>query len=193
MGPDYDFGASPILRTLPDGHRMLVAGQKSGMVWGHDPDREGTLVWKTPLVQKLALGIIRFGGAADDQNAYFGISTGGLAALNIATGEKKWFTPIPGPSAPGPRGETSAVTVIPGVVFSGSNEGMLRAFSTDDGHVLWDFNMVRDYQTVNGVPAKGGSIGAPGPTVAGGLLFIGSGYVFAAGIPGNALLVFSPQ
>jgi polyvinyl alcohol dehydrogenase (cytochrome) len=193
MGPDYDFGASPILRSLPDGHRMLVAGQKSGMVWGHDPDREGTVAWQTPLVQKLALGIIRFGGAADDQNAYFGISTGGLAALNIATGEKKWFTPIPGPAKPGPRGETSAVTVMPGVVFSGSSEGMLRAFSTDDGHLLWDFNMVRDYQTVNGVPAKGGSMGQPGPTVAGGMLFVGSGYIFTAGTPGNALLVFSPQ
>ncbi|MBZ5660304.1 MAG: PQQ-binding-like beta-propeller repeat protein [Acidobacteriia bacterium] len=193
MGPDYDFGASPILKSLPDGHRMLVAGQKSGMVWGHDPDREGTVAWKTPLVPKLALGIIRFGGAADDQNAYFGVSTGGLAAVRIDTGEKKWFTPIPGPSKPGPRGETSAVTVMPGVVFSGSSEGILRAFSTDDGRLLWDFNMVRDYQTVNGVPAKGGSMGQPGPTVAGGLLFAGSGYVFGAGTPGNALLVFSPQ
>jgi len=58
---------------------------------------------------------------------------------------------------------------------------------------LWDFNMIRDYQTVNGVPAKGGSMAAPGPTVADGKLFVGSGYVFGAGTPGNALLVFSPQ
>ncbi len=72
IGPDYDFGASPILRTLPNGRRILVAGQKSGMVWGHDPDRDGTVVWKAQLVKKLALGMITFGGAADDQNAYFG-------------------------------------------------------------------------------------------------------------------------
>ena len=93
IGPDYDFGASPILRTLPNGHRILVAGQKSGMVWGHDPDREGTVVWKAQLVKKLALGMITFGGAADDQNAYFGLRTGGVAAVRMDTGEQKWFTP----------------------------------------------------------------------------------------------------
>jgi polyvinyl alcohol dehydrogenase (cytochrome) len=82
---------------------------------------------------------------------------------------------------------------MPGVIFSGSWEGILRAFSTDDGRLLWDYNMLQDYKTVNGVPAKGGSMGAPGPTVAGGMLFVGSGYVFGAGKPGNTLLVFSPQ
>src|ERR1700676_5561670 len=75
LGPDFDFGSSPILRTLPNGKRILVAGQKSGMVWGHDPDREGTVVWKAQLVKKLALGMITFGGAADEQNASFGLRT----------------------------------------------------------------------------------------------------------------------
>jgi polyvinyl alcohol dehydrogenase (cytochrome) len=193
IGPDFDFGASPILRNLPDGHRMLVAGQKSGMVWGHDPDREGTVIWKAQLVKKLALGMITFGGAADEQNAYFGLRTGGVAAVSLDKGEQKWFTPIAGPSAPGPRGENAALTAIPGAIFSGGWDGMLRAFSTTDGKLLWDFNMIRDYQTVNKVPAKGGSMAAPGPTVADGKLFVGSGYVFGAGTPGNALLVFSPQ
>jgi polyvinyl alcohol dehydrogenase (cytochrome) len=193
IGPDYDFGASPILRTLPNGHRILVAGQKSGMVWGHDPDREGTVVWKAQLVKKLALGMITFGGAADDQNAYFGLRTGGVAAVRMDTGEQKWFTPIPPPPGPGPKGETAAITAIPGAIFSGGWDGMLRAFSTADGHQLWEYNMVRDYDTVNHVPAKGGSMAAPGPTVAGGMLFVGSGYVFGAGTPGNALLVFSAQ
>ncbi len=70
---------------------------------------------------------------------------------------------------------------------------MLRAFSTEDGHLLWEYNMVRDYDTVNHVQAKGGSMAAAGPTVAGGMLFVGSGYVFGAGTSGNALLVFAPQ
>ena len=100
LGPDFDFGSSPILRTLPGGKRILVAGQKSGMVWGHDPDREGTLVWKQQLVPKLALGMITFGGAADDQNAYFGLRTGGVAAVQLDTGDKKWFTPITPPPVP---------------------------------------------------------------------------------------------
>ena len=95
MGPDYDFGSSPILRTLPSGRRILVAGQKSGIVWAHDPDKQGAVVWKLQLVDKLARGVITFGGAADDQKAYFGLSTGGIVAVQLATGEKKWFTPIP--------------------------------------------------------------------------------------------------
>lgn len=193
IGPDYDFGASPILRSLPNGKRVLVAGQKSGMVWGHDPDRDGTVVWKAQLVKKLALGMITFGGAADDQNAYFGLRTGGVAAVRMDTGEQKWFTPIAPAPGPGPKGETAAITAIPGAIFSGGWDGMLRAFSTDDGHLLWEYNMLRDYETVNHVPAKGGSMAAAGPTVAGGMLFVGSGYVFTTGIPGNALLVFAAQ
>src|SRR5262249_37291787 len=69
LGPDFDFGASPILRTLPGGQRILVAGQKSGIVWGHDPDKQGAVLWKNQLVEKVAIGIITFGGAADEQNA----------------------------------------------------------------------------------------------------------------------------
>lgn len=195
IGPDYDFGASPILRMLPNGRRILVAAQKSGMVWAHDPDKQGAVVWNTQLVDKLALGMMTFGGAADDQTAYFGLRTGGIAAVELATGKKKWFTPIDqNPQSQAPRnGETGATTVIPGVVFSGGWDGTVRAFSTDDGHPLWQFNTLQDFKTVNGVAAKGGSMGAPGPVIAGGMVFVGSGYVFGAGIPGNVLLAFAPE
>jgi polyvinyl alcohol dehydrogenase (cytochrome) len=192
MGPDYDFGASPILRNLPNGRRILVAGQKSGMVWGHDPDRKGAVVWKTQLPDKLALGEITFGGAADDKYAYFGVSSLGVAAVDLATGEKKWVAPI---KAAGPRlGIGAAMTVIPGAVFGGGYDGILRAFSTVNGELLWQFNMLRDFTTVNGVAAKGGSMGGPGPTIGSGILLVGSGYTFGErGTPGNALLAFSVQ
>jgi hypothetical protein len=36
-------------------------------------------------------------------------------------------------------------------------------------------------------------MGAPGPVIAGGMVFVGSGYVFGAGIPGNVLLAFAPE
>ena len=193
MGPDYDFGASPILRTLPDGHRILVAGQKSGMVWAHDPDRQGAVVWTAQLVDKLALGMITFGGAADQQTAYFGLRTSAIAAVELTTGKKKWSTPIEPPQTQGPRGETAAVTAIPGVVFSGGWDGVLRAFDTGDGRLLWQYNTLHDFTTVNGEAAKGGSMGGPGPVIAGGMVFVGSGYVFPAGTPGNVLLAFSPQ
>ena len=192
IGPDYDFGASPILRTLPNGHRILVAGQKSGIVWGHDPDRNGAVVWKAQLPEKLALGEITFGGAADDRYAYFGVSSAGVAAVDLATGEKKWLAPI---KAAGPRlGIGAALTVIPGIVFGGGYDGLLRAFQTSNGERLWQFNMLEEFKTVNGVTAKGGSMGQAGPVIAGGTLFVGSGYIFGArGTPGNVLLAFSVE
>ena len=70
----------------------------------------------------------------------------------------------------------------------------MRAFSTEDGHILWEYNTVNEYSTGNGVAAKGGSMGAPGPTVAGGMLFVGTGYIgVMGGMPGNALLAFSVE
>ena len=192
IGPDYDFGASPILRALPNGHRILVAGQKSGVVWGHDPDRNGAVIWKVQLPEKLALGEITFGGAADDKYAYFGVSSAGVAAIDLATGEKKWLAPI---QAAGPRlGIGAALTVIPGVVFGGGYDGLLRAFQTSNGERLWQFNMLEEFKTVNGISAKGGSMGQAGPVIAGGTLFVGSGYIFGArGTPGNVLLAFSVE
>jgi len=192
MGPDYDFGDSPILRNLPNGRRILVAGQKSGMVWGHDPDQKGAVVWKTQLPEKLALGEITFGGAADDHYAYFGVSSLGVAAVDLVTGERKWVAPL---KAAGPRlGIGAAISVIPGAVFGGGYDGILRAFSTANGELLWQFNMRRDYQTVNDVAAQGGSMGSAGPTIAGGILFAPSGYIFGErGTPGNVLLAFTVE
>lgn len=80
---------------------------------------------------------------------------------------------------------------MPGVVFAGSQDGTLRAYASGTGGIIWTFNMLQDFRTVNGVPARGGSMGAPGPTVAGGLLFVGSGYVgLGNGSPGNVMLAF---
>jgi polyvinyl alcohol dehydrogenase (cytochrome) len=89
---------------------------------------------------------------------------------------------------------SAAATAIPGVVFVGGWDGTLHALSTKDGRKLWEFPTARKFATVNKVEAKGGSFGATGPTIAGGMLFIGSGYgVFGDDIPGNVLLAFSIQ
>jgi len=89
--------------------------------------------------------------------------------------------------------QPAAVTAIPGVVFSGSVDGHFRAFTTEDGKVLWDFDTARDYQTVNGVRAKGGSLDGAGPVIAGGMIFVNSGYARNGGIAGNVLLAFAPE
>ena len=190
LGPDYDFGAPPILRPLPGSRSILIAAQKSGVVWGHDPDRKGEVVWKIQVPKQMALGEITFGGAADDRLAYFGVRSGGIGAIDIGTGKLRWFTPLPGRQSGG--GQTAALTLIPGVVFSGGWDGMLRAFSTEDGRPLWAFDTKREFVTVNGEPAHGGAMGSAGPTIAGGMLFVGSGYVFGGvSSPGNVLLAFS--
>ena len=88
----------------------------------------------------------------------------------------------------------SPVTVIPGVAFSGSMDGHLRAYDAADGKIIWDYNTMIEYETVNGVKAKGGSLGGgSGPVIAGGMLFLNSGYGALAGIPGNVLLAFSKE
>ena len=79
---------------------------------------------------------------------------------------------------------------MPGVVFSGSMDGHLRAFSTEDGTLLWDFDTEKSFETVNGVPATGGSLDGAGAVLAGGMLFVNSGYPRFGGTPGNVLLAF---
>jgi polyvinyl alcohol dehydrogenase (cytochrome) len=197
LGPDHDFGSPPILKTLANGRSILVAGQKSGNVWAHDPDRKGEVLWKTALVNntKEFGGKIVWGGAADDQNAYFGLGPGGIAAVQLRDGERKWFTPLtPAPALAAHPGQEGPLSAISGIVFSGGWDGVLRALSASTGGVVWEYDTIQEYKTVNGVPGKGGSMGAAGPTVAGAFLFVPSGYIGVRnGIPGNVLLAFSVQ
>jgi polyvinyl alcohol dehydrogenase (cytochrome) len=202
LGPDYDFSASPALAT--SGTRdLLVLPQKSGMTYALDPDQQGTLVWQHRIGQGSGRGG-QWGGAVDDRQAYFGVgdsttsAPGGMVAVTLATGERAWHTPAektlcgaPGRDCNAAQG--AAVTAIPGAVLSGSYDGGLRAYAADDGSLLWQFDTNRAFVTVNGVTANGGSMDGPGPTVAGGLLFVNSGYGGIAGRPGNVLLVFGVE
>ena len=191
-GPDYDFGSSPILKTLPNGSSILIAGQKSGIIWAHDPDRKGAVVWKTSVFTKTPTseGQITFGGAADDRTSFFGLKSGGIVALGNTNGERRWFTAVQTEEGRG-SGEDAAVSLIAGVVFSGGRDGVLRALSTGEGKILWQFDMQRDFKTVNGVPANGGAMGSAGPTIVNGMVFAGSGYTGPqAGKNGNVLVAF---
>jgi polyvinyl alcohol dehydrogenase (cytochrome) len=211
VGPDFDFGSSPILKNLGNGHRVLLAGQKSGVVYALDPDDGGKELWQLRVGAGGGLGGIEWGMAADSTNLYAAISdvpsslspvppgsagppAGGLSAIDIRTGKLAWKTMPPKPACEGQpgcsAGQLAAVTVIPGVVFSGSMDGHLRAYSTKDGSILWDFDTVPVVPTVNGVKAHGGSMSGSGPTVSGRMLFVTSGFTGTAGMPGNLLLGF---
>ncbi|MGI8743519.1 MAG: PQQ-binding-like beta-propeller repeat protein [Bryobacteraceae bacterium] len=205
QGPDIDIGSSPILRTV-NGKDVLVVGQKSGVVHGLDPDKQGDILWEVRIGKGGALGGIMWGSAADEKTVYVPLSDwgvkaadgslagGGLFALNMGTGEKVWYAP-PAKPACGTKAscapaQMAPATVIPGVVFSGSMDGHLRAYATSDGGVLWDFDTLREFDTVNGIAAKGGSLNATGPTIANGMLFVNSGYAALGGMAGNVLLAF---
>jgi len=196
IGPDYDFGASPILKTIAGGRRLVITVAKSGVVWAMDPDRGGAVVWKTPPPKTAPgpEGEIVWGGAADERHVYVGLTSGGVAAYHLATGEPAWTTPL-APAAPTRRaGQSGAVTVTPGMVFSGGWDGVLRALEADSGRVVWQYDTLREFETVNRLPGRGGSMGAPGPTVAGGMVFVGSGYIGVRnGTPGNVLLAFGVE
>lgn len=211
-GPDLDFASPPILVALPNGKRALVAGQKSGVVHAIDPDQQGEVLWQVRIGQGGTMGGVQWGSAADQANVYVALSDigritlpyslntdadpkrgGGIFALNLATGKQVWYTPPPGCGEKKrcSPAQSAAVTAIPGVAFSGSVDGHLRAYSARDGAILWDFDTIRSYETVNGVDARGGSLDGPGPAIAGGMLFVNSGYPTAGGMPGNVLLAFS--
>ena len=216
-GPDFDFGSSALLVKTAGGRDVLVAGQKSGVVYGLDPADGGRILWQTRVGAGGTNGGVQWGMASDGQRVYAAVSDvgrqagsiggaaglgnaplsptqgGGLTALNVLDGAKVWVAPGT-PCAPPRPGcspaQPAAVTVIPGVVFSGAMDGHLRAFSTADGKLLWDVDTAKTYTTVNGVPGTGGSLDGAGPVVANGMLFVNSGYPRFGGMPGNVLLAF---
>jgi len=216
-GPDADFGQPPILVSLPNGKRALVLGQKSGVAHAIDPDQRGEVLWQRRLGKGGALGGFQWGSAADSDQMYAALSDvvfhvvtnpndpdgstmeldpakgGGLFALRLQTGELAWNAVPPGC---GTRtkcspAQSGAVTAIPGVVFSGSVDGHLRAYRSDTGEIIWDFDTAREYDAVNGGKARGGSLDAGGPAVVGGMVYVNSGYGNLGGMPGNVLLAFS--
>ncbi len=211
-GPDHDFGMSPLIVTRADGKEILVVGQKSGVVFALDPDAGGARLWSTRVGKGSALGGIHWGMAADNRLVYAANSdraaivapdtvsmpsSPGLYALDLVTGQSVWKVPAAADTCTGRQGcfaaNSAAPTVIPGAVFAGGLDGHIRAHATSDGRVLWDFDTVREYETVNGVAGRGGAIDGPGPVIANGFVYVNSGYGTFGQMPGNVLLAFSAR
>jgi polyvinyl alcohol dehydrogenase (cytochrome) len=203
-GPDYDFGATPILHTLKGGKQVLLAGQKSSQVYALDPDSKGAVIWEKRISQGGPLGGVEFGPAADADNFYVAISdifvrgqpARGLYAFRIADGEQVWATPSPvvtcawkGPFCSGALSQ--AVSAMPGVVFAGAMDGHFRAYDAGSGKIVWDVDTALPVKSVSGREARGGVMDGAGPTLAGGMVYVNSGYQGRSGTPGVVLMAFS--
>jgi polyvinyl alcohol dehydrogenase (cytochrome) len=217
LGPDADFDTPAMLLALPRHRSLLVAGEKSGLITAVDPGAAGKIVWQrnlahegqTPagaiLRDREQLGVV-YGMAADDSHVYAAIADPGadkghiplgLYALDIADGKIAWHTPgAPVPSCSwGEQGCTgaqhTAVTAMPGAVFAGSANGHMIGYAANDGRVIWDFDTARPYKAVNGVIAQGGSVEGVSSVLAGGTLFVASGYATFGGGVGDSLIAFT--
>ncbi len=202
------------------GKPTVFFGDSSGYYYALDGET-GKQLWN--LRQSRAgkggtVGGIEWGVASDGRNLYAALSDidfqvtmlpgtgnreykldpdkgGGIFAFRVDNGERVWQAAPPGcggKPACSPA-QSSAVTGIPGAVFSGSLDGHLRAYATETGKIIWDYDTVREFKTVNGIPGHGGAIDVAGPVVANGMVYAVSGYPARGALPGNVLIAFSAE
>ena len=215
LGPDYDFGATPVMAKTKAGKDVLIAGQKSGIVYGLNPDT-GEVLWKTTLGAGSALGGVEWGIGADDTRVYVPISDLGLLffarpgapqgkpgvyALDPANGNVLWSAPAPkapcvyasdkGRPSRCANAQSAAPAIIPGVVFEGGLDGWFRAYDSATGKVIWEVSTTAEkYDTLNGIKGQpGGGIDGMGPTVAHGMVYVVSGNNGAARVGSNGVNV----
>lgn len=202
---DWDFASTPNLFRI-GGRTVVGIGEKSGVYRTFDA-ATGKLLWSkaltpNPNVQGGSAGIM-WGASYDGQSLYVATwfaNPGTLYALDPATGAIKWQTPSPanGCSTGGAVGQscvpgfTPAVTSSPGLVFEGSADGKMYAFSSATGQVLWTYDTVHQFQGVNGAPGFGESIsGLGGAVVVNGMVYVQSGYYpISASNEGTVLIAF---
>ncbi len=203
-GPDVDFGAPPILIEQA-GQRILVAGQKSGDVYGIDPN-DGALIWQEKIGRGGNQGGMHFGMAAIGDTVFVPIADytdeslsaadarPGVYAVNAFTGKRLWSHPAPdkcGDRVDCDPGISAAISAIDGAVLAGHMDGFLRAYDTRNGELLWEFDATQKFTTTTGTQASGGSFGgATAPVAHDGMLFLNSGYGIYFHMPGNVLIAF---
>jgi len=213
-GPDWDLSASVLLMRKADGRDLIIAGQKSGVVYALDANRQGAIVWRTAVGRGGIQGGVHFGMAAHGNRIYVPISDmrdtsvspsqpldpkfparPGLHALDLTGGQIIWSA-LAANRCSDPScdpGISAAVTAVPGVIFAGHLDGRFRAYDSTSGAVLFEYNTHQDFKTVSGDLAQGGSISGAGPAVRDGYVVLNSGYGFAYHMPGHVLLVFAAR
>ncbi|MFK7977036.1 MAG: PQQ-binding-like beta-propeller repeat protein [Halioglobus sp.] len=209
-GPDYDFGAAVIIATNSAGKDIVIAGQKSGDVFGLDPDKGGAVIWHQKLGRGGIQGGVHFGMTVDGDTLYVpmsdfdggprwpGVAKPGMFALDITTGKQHWYTPAQDNVCKGREdcqpGLSAAASSLPGGVVAGAMDGRVRAYDEKSGKVVWDFDTAVAFKTLSGVEANGGSLGGgSGPVFDGDMLYLNTGYGIYFHMPGNVLLAFERE
>jgi polyvinyl alcohol dehydrogenase (cytochrome) len=211
---DYDFGAGVVIGKRRDGRDILLAGQKSGDLWGIDPDAQGKVLWRQTFGMGTPLGGIHWGLAIDDERVFAPINDPhlpvagyvpqpGMNAVEIETGKVAWSKPVQPDCRNGRQerfplcgeryGLSAAPLVIDKSVVAGALDGRIFIYDARNGDIVWQYDTLRDFTTLNGVEGKGGSIDSQSVFAGAGMLFIGSGYGQFSQAPGNVLLAFRPK
>jgi len=211
---DYDFGAGVVIGKRRNGHDILIAGQKSGDLWGLDPDAQGKVLWRHTFGMGTPLGGIHWGLAIDDERVFAPINDPALPvagyvpqpamnAVAIETGKVLWSKPVQPDCANGRQerfalcgeryGLSASPLVIDKSVVAGAVDGRLYIYAAASGDIVWQYDTLRDFPTLNGVEGKGGSIESHSVFAGAGMLFVGSGYGQFSQAPGNVLLAFRPK
>ena len=203
-GPDVDFAAA-MVHVKVDGKEILVGAQKSGDVYGIDPNTT-EVIWNQKPGRGGNQGGINFGLAAEGDTVFVPVADyddgllpiedarPGLYAFNAFTGEQLWSNltaNVCGARKDCDPGISAPVTAIPGIVFAGHLDSRLRAYDSSSGKVIWEYDTYQEVTTISGEVAHGGSIsGATGPLIANGKVYANSGYGIYFHTPGNVLMVF---
>ena len=82
---------------------------------------------------------------------------------------------------------------VDGAVITAGLDGRLFVFDSKTGEVIFKYDTVQDYDTVNGVEGYGGSIDSHSIAAGSGMVFVGSGYGSFRQVAGNPLLAFRPK
>lgn len=211
---DYDFGAGVVIGKRRDGRDILVAGQKSGDLWGLDPDMQGKVLWRQTFGTGTPLGGIHWGLAIDDERVFAPVNDPlvpvpgfvpqpAMHAVELDTGKVVWSKPVQADCKNGRQerfplcneryGLSAAPLVIDKSVVAGALDGRLYIYDAASGEIVWQYDTLRDFSTLNGIEGKGGSIESQSVFAGAGMLFVGSGYGQFNQAPGNVLLAFRPK
>jgi polyvinyl alcohol dehydrogenase (cytochrome) len=219
-GPDFDLGASLLLVDLADGQQALVGGHKQGFAFAFQLGTESELdppsgpepLWRTELGRGSIQGGVHFGMAMEGSTLYVPINDmndlrngevldpeaarPGVHALRATDGKLLWShvqENLCGEARPFcDPGVSAAVTAIPGVLFAGHLDGVIRAYDGKTGEVIWRFDSAREFTGVGGRRGRGGGMSGAGPAVGDGFVVVNSGYGLYFHEPGNVLLAFKP-